>query len=110
MARNMKLPYISIVFDPDSVRKRQLKGETVIYGDAFNEPILQKAHIDKADIVVVSIGNLITSMAVIEKVRNMNPHAYIMVRTKKVEDIEDLYNIGANQVIPEEFETSIELI
>jgi CPA2 family monovalent cation:H+ antiporter-2 len=109
MARNMDLPYISIVFDPDSVRKRQLKGETVIYGDALNDPILQKAHIDKADIVVISIGNMITSMAIIEKVRNMNPHAYIIVRAKKVEDIEDLYQIGANKVIPEEFETAIEL-
>lgn len=109
MAKNMDLQYISIVFDPDSVRKRQLKGEVVIYGDANNEPILQKAHTDKADIVVVSVGNLIICMSIIEKVRSMNPHAYIIVRTRKVEDIEELYNIGANQVIPEEFETSIEL-
>jgi CPA2 family monovalent cation:H+ antiporter-2 len=109
MAKNMDLPYVSIVFDPDSVRKRQLKGEMVIYGDAVNEPILFKAHTDKADIVVISIGNLITSMAIIEKVRNMNPHAHIIVRTPKVEDIEVLYNIGANQVIPEEFETSLEI-
>jgi|WetSurSiteA1Bulk_404760.scaffolds.fasta_scaffold00706_13 monovalent cation:H+ antiporter-2, CPA2 family len=109
MAKNMDLPYISIVFDPDSVRKRQLKGENVIYGDAINEPILQKAHTDQADIVVISIGNMVIAMAVIEKVRNMNPHAYIIVRTRKVEDIEELYNTGANKVIPEEFETSIEL-
>jgi CPA2 family monovalent cation:H+ antiporter-2 len=109
MARNLDLPYVSIVFDPDAVRKRQLKGETVIYGDALNEPILIRAHVDKADIVVISIGNLITSMAVIEKVRSINPHAYIIVRSKKVEDIEELYSLGANKVIPEEFETSIEL-
>jgi CPA2 family monovalent cation:H+ antiporter-2 len=109
MAKNMKLPYISIVFDPDDARKRQLKGETVIYGDAANEPILQKAHVDKADIVVISIGNLITSMTVISKVKLLNAHAYIIVRTKNIEDIQDLYNAGANKVIPEEFETSIEL-
>lgn len=109
MARNMDLPYVSIVFDPDAARKRQLKGETVIYGDAVNEPILKRAHVDKADIVVISIGNLITAMAVIEKVRSINPYAYIIVRSKKVEDIEELYNIGANKVIPEEFETAIEL-
>jgi monovalent cation:H+ antiporter-2, CPA2 family len=109
MAKSMDLPYISIVFDPDSVKKRQMKGEMVIYGDAVNEPILQKAHTDKADIVVVSVGNLITSMAIIQKVRSINPHAYIIVRSKKVEDLEELYRIGANQVIPEEFETSLEL-
>jgi monovalent cation:H+ antiporter-2, CPA2 family len=109
MSMQMNLPYVSIVFDPDSVRKRQLKGEKVIYGDAVNEPILLKAHTHKADIVVVSTGNIITTMAIIEKVRTMNPHAYIIVRAKVVEDLEDLYDIGADQVIPEEFETSIEM-
>ncbi|MBN2814432.1 MAG: cation:proton antiporter [Bacteroidales bacterium] len=109
MAKQLGLPYVSIVFDPDSARKRQLKGETIVYGDAVNDPILLKAQVDKADMVVISIGNLITSMVIIEKVRALNPHAYIIVRAKKVEDIEDLYKSGADKVIPEEFETSIEL-
>jgi monovalent cation:H+ antiporter-2, CPA2 family len=109
MAKYMKLPYVSIVFDPDIVRKRQLKGDTVLYGDANNEPVLRKAHVDTAEIVVVSIGDLITSMAVIEKIRNLNRHAFIIARTRYVYDIEDLYKSGANQVIPEEFETAIEL-
>jgi CPA2 family monovalent cation:H+ antiporter-2 len=109
MANQLKLPYISIVFDPEEVRKRQLRGDNVIYGDAVNLPILHKAYVDKADIVVISIGNMITAMAVVEKVRELNRNAYIIIRTKKVEDIEDLYNAGANKVIPEEFETSIEL-
>jgi CPA2 family monovalent cation:H+ antiporter-2 len=52
---------------------------------------------------------MITAMAVVEKVRELNRNAYIIIRTKKVEDIENLYNAGANKVIPEEFETSIEL-
>ncbi|HLO59692.1 MAG TPA: monovalent cation:proton antiporter family protein [Bacteroidales bacterium] len=109
MARQFKLPYVSVIFDPEEVRKRQLKGEHVVYGDAVNEPILLKAYTDKADIVVISIGNMITAMAVIENVRTLNANAYIIVRTKRVEDIEDLYAAGANKVIPEEFETSIEL-
>ena len=109
MAKYMKLPYVSIVFDPAIVKKRQLKGETVIYGDAVNEPVLRKAHVDTAEIVVVSIGDLITAMTVISKVRLINKHAFIIVRAKHIYDIEELYNLGANQVIPEEFETAIEL-
>ena len=109
MAKYNNIPYISIVFDPAIVRKRQEKGESIIYGDSVNEPILLKAHVDTAKIVVISVGDLITSMAIIDKVRNMNKHATIMVRTKHVEDIEELYRLGANQVIPEEFETAIDL-
>jgi len=109
MAKYNNIPYISIVFDPAIVRKRQDKGESIIYGDAVNEPILHKAHVDTAKIVVISVGDLITSMAITDKVRNLNKHAIILVRTKHVEDIEELYKLGANQVIPEEFETAIDL-
>ncbi len=109
MARYMHFPHISIVFDPASARERQKKGDTVLYGDATNEPILLKARVDEAEMIVISIGDLITAMAVTEKVRNMNKHAFILVRTKQVYDIEELYKLGANQVIPEEFETAIAL-
>jgi CPA2 family monovalent cation:H+ antiporter-2 len=109
MTRHMKLPYVSIVFDPADVRRRQLKGEPVIYGDAMNEPILRKAHTETAAIVVISIGETITALGVIERVRNMNQHAHIIVRSKYVSNIEDYYHVGANQVIPEEFETAIDL-
>lgn len=109
MASRMKLPYVSIIFDPAEVRKRQLKGEMAVYGDAMNEPILKKAYIETAEIVVISIGDAITALGVIEKVRALNKHANIMVRAKYVSDIEDLYKMGADQVIPEEFETAIDL-
>jgi CPA2 family monovalent cation:H+ antiporter-2 len=109
MAKHIKIPYISIVFDPAIARERQKKGETVIYGDAVNEPILYKAHVDHAKIVIISIGDMIPAMSVTEKVRRINKHAIILVRTKHVHDIEELYKLGADQVIPEEFETTINL-
>ncbi len=110
MAHHLRLPYVSIVFDPGIVKKMQEKGETVIYGDAVNEPILRKAHIETAGVIVVSVGNLITSMAIVEKLRHLNAHAFIIVRTKHVFDIEEIYKAGADQVIPEEFETAVNLL
>lgn len=109
MAKYMKLPYISIIFDPATVRKLQQKGEMVLYGDATNEPILAKAHVDTAEVIVISVGNTIVSMTILNKVRQMNKHAFIIMRTKNVTDIEEFYKLGANQVIPEEFETAIDL-
>lgn len=109
MAKHMKLPYISIIFDPAIVEEKQKNQENVIYGDAMNDPILRKGQIENAEVVVVSIGDLMIAMGVIEKVRMMNKHAYILVRTKHVSDIEELYQSGADKVIPEEFETAIEL-
>ena len=109
MAKFSNLPYVSIIFDPEIARQRQEKGETVVYGDAFNIPILEKAHVAHAHIVVISIGKLDVLKVIIRKVRHLNNHATIVVRTPHIEDIEALYKIGATQVIPEEFETAIDL-
>lgn len=109
MAHYEKIPYVAIVFDPSLVRDRLKSGETVIYGDAVNEPILRKAQVDSADIVVVSVGDIIPAMAILEKIRALNKQAYIIVRAKQTHDIEHLYALGADQVVPEKLETAIDL-
>ncbi len=109
MAKYHNLPYVSIIFDPEIARQRQEKGEIVVYGDAFNLPILEKAYVSNAHIVVISIGKLDVLKIIIDKVRQLNKHASIVVRTRHIEDIEELYRIGATEVIPEEFETAIDL-
>ncbi|PWD99826.1 cation:proton antiporter domain-containing protein [Marinilabilia rubra] len=109
MARHVKIPYISIVFDPATVKERQQKGESVIYGDAQNSPILEKAHVKTSAVIVISVGDVVTAMSITEKVRHLNRHAAIIVRTRQIDDAEDLYRMGATQVLPEEFETAIEM-
>ncbi|MCU0366298.1 MAG: NAD-binding protein [Bacteroidales bacterium] len=104
----MELPFTSVVFDPDLARKQIEKGDKAVYGDAVNEPVLRKAYIHTAEMVIVSVGDLIKAMAIVEKVRTLNKHAYIIVRSKHVTDVEELVRLGANQVIPEEFETAID--
>jgi len=41
--------------------------------------------------------------------RQSNPHVPIIVRTRYVVEMDDLLRIGATEVIPEEFETSVEI-
>ena len=109
MAKYVEMPYVSIVFDPAKVSELQKQGEMVIYGDAVNEPVLKKAYVETADVVVVSVGDTIASMSIIEKVRHLNKHAYLLVRAKGIGNVENLYKIGADQVVPEKLETAIDL-
>ena len=109
MAKYNKIDYVSIIFDPLISKERIEKGDIVVYGDAVNEPILLKAHVDTASIVLVSVGSLIPSMAIIEKVRNLNKKAYIIARVKHIQDVEQLYKLGADQVLPEKLEIAIDL-
>ncbi len=110
MAKMNSIEHISIIFDPAQAREKMNNGENVVYGDAVNEPILKKAHTDTADIVVVSVGSIIPSMAIIEKVRRINKNAFILARGTLIQNVELLYRAGADQVIPEKLEIAIDLL
>ncbi|MGB8357869.1 MAG: cation:proton antiporter [Bacteroidales bacterium] len=108
MIKTMGLPFTSVVFDPELARRQIEDGDLAVFGDAVDEPVLRKAYAHTSEMIIVSVGDPIIAMAIIERVRTMNKHAFIIVRTKHVTDIEDLYRTGASQVIPEEFETAID--
>jgi monovalent cation:H+ antiporter-2, CPA2 family len=110
MAKLNNLKHISIVFDPALAKEKMNKGDMVLYGDAINDPILRKAHVDTADIVVISVGSIIPSMAIIEKVRQINKNVYIIVRAATIQNVEQLYKVGADQVLPEKLEIAIDML
>jgi CPA2 family monovalent cation:H+ antiporter-2 len=110
MAQMNNMQHISIIFDPALAREKMNNGDTVVYGDAVNEPILRKAHVDTADIVVVSVGSLIPSMAILEKVRRINKNTFILARGTLIQNVELLYKTGADQVLPEKLEIAIDLL
>jgi monovalent cation:H+ antiporter-2, CPA2 family len=108
MAKHYGLKHISVIFDPTIAREKMNAGDNVIYGDAVNEPILLKAHVDVADVVVISVGDIIPSMAIIEKVKKINSQAFVIVRSSLIINVQQLYEIGADQVFPEKFEIALD--
>jgi monovalent cation:H+ antiporter-2, CPA2 family len=42
-------------------------------------------------------------------VRHLNKKAYIIVRVKHIQDVEEFYKLGADQVLPEKLEVAIDL-
>ncbi|MBN1183975.1 MAG: cation:proton antiporter [Bacteroidales bacterium] len=109
MASHYQMPHVSIVFDPMLAKEKMDKGDNVIYGDAVNEPILLKAYTDKADTVVVSVGDLIPAMAIVDQIRKINGKVRIIARTHRTENVNDLYNLGVDEVLPEKLEIALDL-
>ena len=108
MAKHYGLQHVSIVFDPVIVRDKLIAGDPVVYGDAVNEPILLKAHVDTADIVVVSIGDIVPAMAIIERVKALNSRVFVIARIRSVDNMEQYFHLGADQIYPERFEIAID--
>jgi CPA2 family monovalent cation:H+ antiporter-2 len=103
------IPYVVLDLNADLVRRERKKGHPVYFGDATSREILHKLRIDRSRLLVIAISDPVSTRKILSLVRDENPDVYIIVRTRYVAEVEDLMNLGANEVIPEEFETSIEI-
>ncbi len=107
--KTLKIPYVILELNPFTVKKYRQKGEFIFFGDATNREILLKFGAKDAKALVVTMGDIIASRKIVSIARKENPQIYLIIRTKYVAEIEELLNLGANEVIPEEFEVSIEM-
>lgn len=108
-ARYANIPYIILELNADTVRAERAKGEPIIYGDAVNDHILHAMQLGKARVVVVAISDPQATKVIVSNIRSISHSAFLIVRTRYVKDIDELLALGADEVIPEEFETSIEI-
>ncbi|HPC47458.1 MAG TPA: NAD-binding protein, partial [Deltaproteobacteria bacterium] len=103
------IPHLVVEMNPDTVRSERKRGEPIVYGDATQEAVLRHVGIENAQVVVITIPDAPSARRVTELVRKMSPNAHIIARTRYVREVEPLFALGADQVIPEEYETSIEI-
>lgn len=104
------IPRIIIELNPATVRQEQSQGEPIFYGDASQEPVLEHAFIKTARIMVIVISDPVATRRIIDTARRLNPALHIIARTRFVGEMEPLYELGADEVIPEDYEASIEVL
>jgi len=103
------IQYVVIELNGETVRKARRVGQPIFYGDVTRKDILRLCAIETASTIVFAISDPKATMDGVRLARSMNPSIHIIVRTRTITELDALYKAGANEVIPEEFETSIEI-
>ena len=71
--------------------------------------MLEHASVAKAMVLVITLPGSAEVRRITQVARRMSPHIHIIIRSRFVNDMQDLFKLGADEVIPEEFETSVEI-
>jgi CPA2 family monovalent cation:H+ antiporter-2 len=104
------IPYVVVEGNPDTVRREKRKGEPILFGDAVHPAVLEHAGVERARILVTAISDPGGCRRITETAKRINPGLHVLVRTRYVAEVEPLFRAGADEVIPEEFETSVEIL
>ncbi|HML52547.1 MAG TPA: cation:proton antiporter [Solidesulfovibrio magneticus] len=106
-AKNAEIPYVILEMNPDTVRNEAKKGEPILFGDASKPGVLSHICVQEAKALAVVISDAAASRRAVEIARQENPALYIVARTRFNTEITALLDLGANDVIAEEFEASL---
>lgn len=108
-ARLADVPYAILELNAGTVKTASEQGEPIHYGDATQDEILRHVDADKARAIVVVIDDPPAARRIVELARRIAPDAYILVRSRYLREVEPLIALGADEVIADELEVSIEV-
>jgi CPA2 family monovalent cation:H+ antiporter-2 len=104
-----EIPYLALDLDGDIVSREAKHGVPVYYGDGTNPNVLRHMKIEDARVLVVAISDPFITRRAVQVAKGLNSKLHVVVRTRYLRELEELHQLGADDVVPEEFETSIEI-
>ena len=91
-----------IDFNPVVHEKLRRKKVHAVYGDITARDVLHHAGASHAEIIICALPNIVLrgadNMKILRQLRQLNPHAKIVVHAELLEDVPKLYAAGADYV------------
>lgn len=95
--------YLVVDFSPEIISDLNKHKIPCVYGDVYDTEFLDELPLDTIKLVVSTIPDFETNLLLIEKIKNDNPNAIIIVRAHQIKDALKLYTRGANYVLTPHF-------
>ncbi len=108
-AETVGIPYLVVEMNPSTVKRERQAGKPIFYGDAMNQAVLEHAGLARAQALVVALADPAATRRIVAASRSAHPGLYIIARTRYLQEVDALAKLGADEVIPEEYETSLEI-
>lgn len=96
--REMKLPFVVVDYDPEVIEELERKRIDFLYGDATDPELLDEINIEKASLVVNTIGDHAVNMSLVSYVRRHNKDAVVICYSHDHNQAAELYQHGASYV------------
>lgn len=101
--------YIAIDINEDIVKEEESNGFPIFKGDIAQLEILKSSGAERALSVILTIDNEITIKKSLKAISSHYKDIAIIVRTHDLRNSSDLYDLGATIIIPEDYETGLQL-
>jgi CPA2 family monovalent cation:H+ antiporter-2 len=103
------IPFSVLEMNPATVQGERTAGTPIHYGDAGHPAVLEGAGVAGARVLVVAVSDAAATRRIVAAAKRLRPDLHVVVRTRYVREDGALRALGADEVVPEELETSVEV-
>lgn len=100
---------VIVELNMDSVMAITASGRAAVFGDATRREVIEQAGAAKASHVIITTPHAPESLALIEAVKELNPSARVLLRTKYLREEAAARQIGADAAVVDEVESAVAL-
>ena len=104
------IPMLVVDIDQNVIQDLRNRGVPCVYGDAANLEVMRRAVLPLAKLIVIALPDPLGTRMALHNAKQLNGRLMVLCRSHRTEDIEELYEAGADQIIQPEFEASVEAI
>lgn len=97
--RDMRGRYVVVDYDPSVIETLERQHIHHIYGDATDAELLEEIGLQKAELIVSTIGDYTANKIILAHVLKQNPHAIFICHSNTFDQAALLYKHGASYVI-----------
>jgi monovalent cation:H+ antiporter-2, CPA2 family len=103
------IPYVAFENDAKMVSRLHAAGVPVWFGNASRPELLRRVHADEAPAIVLTMDHPPSALQAVRGIRREFPHVQVYARSRDEKHARALKQAGANVVVPETLEASLQL-
>jgi CPA2 family monovalent cation:H+ antiporter-2 len=104
-----QIRYVALDTDPKRVSEGREKGHSIYYGDFSRLDVLNAIGISRATALIVTVDDLRPASRGVARIKQAHPELPVIARARDKSYAERLQKFGADIVVPETFEGSLQL-
>ncbi|WP_420394445.1 cation:proton antiporter [Acuticoccus sp.] len=104
-----RIPYVALDLESRQVARARAHGLPVYFGDLRRADVLRNAHAATARAIILTMDNPHANADVVGAVREMGLSVPVVVRARDEAHAAELYKMGADEVVLEAFEASLQM-
>ena len=108
--QSLGIRVVAVEMNATTVREERSKGAPLEVGDATRASVLKRLGVERARLLVLAVNDIAAAQRIAQVATQLAPQLHVLARAIYINEVRQLQDAGADEVVPQELEASVEIL